>query len=104
MKTAAIASLFALILCFHLPVFAEENTQPTEDEQTYIEWARKLWNSLDRQTGTIELAGGVATLKVPENFYYLSPQDARKVLEEVWGNPPRRDMMGNAVSRGIHAV
>ena len=57
------------------------------DEQ-YLEWAQTFWESLDRRHGQVKLDNAVATLRVPQNFYYLSPADAEKVLVEVWGNPP----------------
>ncbi|MDH5432887.1 MAG: DUF2167 domain-containing protein [Gammaproteobacteria bacterium] len=43
---------------------------------------------MDRQTGKIELPGNIAYLDVPENFYYLNPEDTATVLTEFWGNPP----------------
>lgn len=60
----------------------------TAEQQQYLEQAKQLWDSLNRQTGEIKLPNGVATLKVPESFYYLNPADAQKVLVDVWGNPP----------------
>lgn len=60
----------------------------TAEEQAYLVWARDIWESLDQQQGEIVLPNEVATLNVPENFYYLSPQDTEKVLVEAWGNPP----------------
>ena len=65
-----------------------EETTLTAEQAEYIAWARQLWDSLDRQQGTIKLPNGVATLNVPENFYYLNPADSEKILVEVWGNPP----------------
>jgi uncharacterized membrane-anchored protein len=50
--------------------------------------AKKIWDSLNRQHGQISLPGGVASLNVPESFYYLSPDDAETVLVDVWGNMP----------------
>jgi uncharacterized membrane-anchored protein len=60
----------------------------TPEEQEYLAWAGAVWASLDQQQGEIVLPNGVATLNVPENFYYLSPEDTEKVLVEVWSNPP----------------
>lgn len=69
------------------PLFAEEEPLTPEQEQ-YLNAARNLWESLDRRTGEVTLLEGVVTLEVPEDFYYLSPADAERVLVEVWGNPP----------------
>lgn len=64
------------------------------EEQQFQIWATTFNNSLERKTGKIELLSGVATLHVPENFYYLSPADANRVLEEAWGNPPGAETLG----------
>lgn len=66
----------------------------TPEQEKEVRWARELWNSLDRRHGRIELPDKVATLNVPENFYYLGPKDAERVLVEVWGNPPGRNVLG----------
>lgn len=74
------------------------STEPTPEAQQQAaekaEWAKKLWDSIERKTGEIKLGDGVATLKVPDEFYFLSPQDSEKVLHEVWGNPPGSNVLG----------
>jgi len=42
---------------------------------------------LNFQQGAIKLSSANATLNVSDQFYYLSPNDARKVLVQLWGNP-----------------
>jgi uncharacterized membrane-anchored protein len=64
----------------------------SEDEQAYYLWEQEFVGSLTYQDGLIELPGGLATLQVPENFYYLSPQDAERVLSEGWGNIPSDEL------------
>ena len=87
--------LFTASLLLLSSAISRADTESTSDEeQKYVEWAQGIWDSLDRQTGDIKLAGEVATLKVPDNFYYLSPADAEKVLVEVWGNPPGATNLG----------
>ncbi|MDX2019685.1 MAG: DUF2167 domain-containing protein [Deltaproteobacteria bacterium] len=49
--------------------------------------------SLKRQTGKVELQGGIATLTLPETYVYLNPADTEKVLVE-WGNPPGSQSLG----------
>lgn len=69
----------------------------SEDEvkqQKYLKWAQEFEASLTYQTGKITLPGGKATLNVPEDYYYLSPQDTKRVLEEAWGNPEGELMLG----------
>ena len=65
-----------------------EEAALSPEEQKYLEWARGIWDSLNRQKGKINLAKAGVTLNVPESFYYLDPADTEKVLVEVWGNMP----------------
>ena len=80
------------LMCLVQPVLAQEDLSP--EEQKYLTWAKQLWESLDRQQGEIKLPNGVATLHIPEQFYYLNPDDAQKVLVEVWNNPPSAKNLG----------
>jgi uncharacterized membrane-anchored protein len=66
---------------------ATENEQVSEDN-AYIQEMKAVWKSLDRQQGDITLPNNVASLHVPETFYYLNPADAEKILVDAWGNPP----------------
>lgn len=75
------------------PVSEAEQATLTKDEE-YMVWAKAIWNSLDRQRGEIKLLNGVASLNVPEGFYYLNAEDTEKVLVEVWGNPPGQNTLG----------
>ncbi|OLQ74066.1 hypothetical protein BIT28_19470 [Photobacterium proteolyticum] len=78
-----------------LPSLAFAETASNEsDEDAYYEWASKVWDSLDRQKGKIELPSAIATLNIPEDFYYLSSSDSETVLVDVWGNPPGQNTLG----------
>lgn len=50
--------------------------------------------SLDFQKGTIVLEDDLVTLNLPDTFSYLSPEDAERVLVDVWGNPPGNETLG----------
>lgn len=56
--------------------------------------AAEFESRLEYQRGRIELPGGVATLNVPENFRYLKPEQAERLLVEAWGNPPGTKTLG----------
>ena len=79
---------FALFFCFGAMAEEANDNEPTEEQLEYIKQVKSLWDSMDRRHGEIKLPNGVATLHVPESFYYLGSQDAEKVLVQVWGNPP----------------
>jgi len=76
-----------ITVVFLVPFYASAEAVEQTEQQKYIEWARGVWDSLDRQTGEIKLDNAVATLNVPDNFYYLNPEDSEKILVDVWGNP-----------------
>ena len=56
--------------------------------------AEEFLASLDFQKGAITLPREVASLDLPEGFYYLSPEDTESVLVTAWGNPPGNDTLG----------
>jgi uncharacterized membrane-anchored protein len=78
--------LLGLCLLFTVSGVAEEQKLTAEQEH-YLAEATKVWESLNPTQGDIELPQAVASLKVPESFYYLNPQDAETVLVDMWGNP-----------------
>lgn len=80
--------IFTLVMLFSNQLVAENEANLTTEQEQYIAEANKILDSLNPQQGEIKLPNGVATLQVPENFYYLSPKDTETVLVKVWGNPP----------------
>ena len=53
-----------------------------------------LIQGLHFQTGDIALADAGAHLHVQPGFRYLGHDDTRKVLEDLWGNPPDASVLG----------
>jgi len=58
--------------------------------------------SLHFQKGKIDLPNGIASLNLPENFAYLNPKDAERVLVDAWGNPPGYDSLGMILPAGMN--
>ena len=50
-----------------------------------------LEKTFEYKTGKIPLGAGIAMIDVPENFKFLGPEQAKFVIEEVWGNPPMNE-------------
>ena len=48
----------------------------------------QLLEQMDFQQGIVKVGAGGVVLDVPPKFYYLSPADARRVLVDIWRNPP----------------
>lgn len=81
-RLAMLAALFAAP--FH--AFADEGAQE-----------RALLNSLKLQTGNVPVPAAHATLALQPGYSFLSAGDAQKVLTDLWGNPPDKDVLGMIV-------
>lgn len=60
-------------------------------------------NSLVQRDGTHEVAGGKARIVIAEGFAFLDAADTKKLLTEVWGNPPDvgAQALGAIVPKGV---
>lgn len=96
------AAAFALLFSMASPVAAQDDSaddaQADSVDEAQLAAYRKLIeginNEVTRQTGEISILGGDARLSIPEGFYFLGPKDARRVLEDGWGNPPDDSVLG----------
>ena len=48
----------------------------------------KLLKELNRQTGTIPIAGAKADLTLGDRYYFVGPEQSRTILVDIWRNPP----------------
>lgn len=71
----------ALALALAVPAVASAKA-PT------VEQAEAVVRDLHPQTGDVKVPGTGATLHLGKDYYYLSPVEAKRVLTDVWGNPP----------------
>lgn len=88
-KKILVTMLFILLF---LPVLATA-TDENGDAMT----AEEFLAALEMKTGEIVLPGGIATLSMPDEFRYLSPDDTERVLVDAWGNPPGASTRGMIV-------
>jgi uncharacterized membrane-anchored protein len=49
---------------------------------------QQVLDSLTLQSGTVTVGSGLASIALTSNFRYLSPEDAKTFLVDLWGNPP----------------
>ncbi|QKZ03724.1 MULTISPECIES: DUF2167 domain-containing protein [Pseudomonas] len=92
----------ALLCAVHLPAHAA--TPPGTPQAQPHMTAEQLLASLKPQHGTIELPGGIATLTLNGDFYYLSPEDTERVLNIGWGNPPGIETLGMIVPKATNPL
>ena len=50
--------------------------------------AKTLVDSFDYQQGAINLPGLGIKLNIPADYYYFGEADSKRMLTQVWGNPP----------------
>jgi uncharacterized membrane-anchored protein len=86
------------LLCW-LAAAAAYGQSPQEKDITSEEFEAKL----DYQTGTITLPEGIAVIRLPESFRFIGNEGSRRVLTEVWGNPPGSadDVLGMLIPTGV---
>ncbi|NVK21592.1 MAG: DUF2167 domain-containing protein [Kangiellaceae bacterium] len=86
--------LITLFFISYISIANEPEQEYTEEQLAYFAEMQKIADSINKQTGTITLPGNKIQLDVPEGFYYLSAQDADKILVDLWGNPPGQTTLG----------
>jgi uncharacterized membrane-anchored protein len=66
----------------------------------------KLASSLVQRDGTHELPGGKARVAVGEGFAFLDAADAKKLLTQIWGNPPdvAQNVLGAIVPKDVNVL
>lgn len=87
------------IIAICLSLFMAVSVARAEKDSTEI-LIQQIESSLKYETGTIKLAQGNGTLVVPKGFRFLNQEQARYVLEELWGNPASTDVIGLLVPEG----
>src|SRR5436309_1647994 len=80
----ALAALFALCAAAQ----AQDSTAGKDAE------IDKFVQSLHFQSGTINLPQAKAALKLQGDTRFLDGRDAKRVLTELWGNPPGDEPLG----------
>ena len=77
-----------------------DDAELTEEQRQYQRWAYDVLASLRFHKGEIDLPTARAKLNLTAGYEYLDAEDARRVLEEVWGNPPGEAPLGLIVPEG----
>lgn len=90
-----IAVLVIAMVAFALPVSAKTFAEMFPDMYAQIpEDNRARFDEMNLRQGKVFVGAAVATLEVPQDYYYLDAFDARFVLTEIWGNPENNTTLG----------
>ncbi|MFD0964136.1 DUF2167 domain-containing protein [Pseudofulvibacter geojedonensis] len=80
---------WAFLLCIGLS-FAQDDS--AIDETMTFESIQKVYDSIAAsftyEKGTVVLDGDMATITVPKGYKFLNAEQSKKVLTDLWGNPP----------------
>jgi len=94
MRLVALAAAAALSFC-GLPVLAQD------DEAAARAAYEQQLATLDYRQGPQTLAEADAVLALDAQFRFLPAADARRVLEDFWGNPPDESVLGMVVPADV---
>ena len=92
---SALLRVAALAICFLVSGLHAQPAEVTPDAPE--DAAARFLASLQFQRGTVSVEGADAVLALDTDFAYLGARDARRVLEELWGNPPDATVLGMVV-------
>jgi uncharacterized membrane-anchored protein len=94
-------SIVALVCALVAVVRAEK--QPDPREIAAFQRVMKTIGEIQYQSGEVSLVGGKAKIKLTDDFRYVDPAGARKVLVDICGNPPEvASTDGLIVPKGIN--
>jgi uncharacterized membrane-anchored protein len=79
---------------FTLGAFANGDNDSLAILINQLKFADSVEKAMKYETGTIELSNKVARLNVPASFKFINATQSKYVLTELWGNPPRTDILG----------
>jgi len=95
--------LTAVILCATFGSALADEKTPTPKEIAAFQKVMKTIGEIQYQSGEINLLGGKAKLTLTDDFRFLDPANARKVLVDIWHNPPEvASTTGMIVPKGIN--
>jgi uncharacterized membrane-anchored protein len=91
--------VLAVSLLFHGLVKADElDTSGTDSfvidtsmftlESLFASYVDSMEETVEFLTGEVVLGSGEATIRIPEGYRLLGPEDAKFIMEEQWNNPP----------------
>lgn len=81
--------IIALLLLFSIQINAQQEADSLSfDLEAYQKTLDSINNSFTYQTGEVILNNGLAILNVPEGFKFLDSEQSKRVLSDLWGNPP----------------
>jgi uncharacterized membrane-anchored protein len=96
------SALSAALLLVAMPAMApaEPFSEAFPEVYSQVDDAtRSMLDRIDIKTGTVSLGSDIATVALPDGYYFLDPASSEVVLTELWGNPPGASVLGMVFPR-----
>lgn len=86
--------LFIATICFNLSLQAKGDKDSLQILENQIKFMDSVQSALKWQTSSVTIANGAAKLNLKAGFKFLNAEQSQYVLHDIWGNPPRPDVLG----------
>ena len=78
-----------ILFLFVIQIYAQQEADSLSfNLEQYQKTIDSINNSFTYQRGEITLGDGLAIINVPEGFKFLDSEQSKRVLTDLWGNPP----------------
>ena len=79
---------------------------PTPEQIAAMKGIEEILKGLRKRSGDIAVPEAGATLKLGEQYYFLDAADAKKIIVDVWGNPPQsaEGVLGMVFPAGVSPI
>ena len=98
-----LTTLFFFAICT-LAFAQETNNEEIFDEIVYQKQVDSINDSFEYQHGKIDISDGLATLNIGENYKFLDAEQSKRLLSDIWGNPPSDDTLGLILPKSNDAI
>lgn len=66
----------------------------TNEIDRQVKFIDSVTRALKWETNAVAIANGVARIKLSNGFKFLNAEQSKFLLHDLWGNPPREDVLG----------
>jgi uncharacterized membrane-anchored protein len=90
-------TILLLIATLYFSNFAIANYDEDSLQKETVKMIRfmdSVTSAMKYETGSVKLSNGVAVLNIPKGFKFLNPDQSKFVINKVWDNPERDDVLG----------
>lgn len=81
------------VLLFSTAAFAQDDSLDLKELQN-LKLIDSIEKALHWKTGEVMIGDGIAKLNVIPGFKFLDAEQSKYILHDIWGNPPREDVLG----------